>query len=103
MVFNCLRFSGKLFQCNVHDRQGLTSTPADQPRHKTQTNILMSPIPMFEPVQNVNYEELSKQVNKLSEVVKTLQGQINKIQDFMSELSKKYRRERVIHVQAVRF
>ena len=74
---------------NVHDRQGLTSTPADQPRHKTQTNILMSPIPMFEPVQNVNYEELSKQVNTLSEVVKTLQGQINKIQDFMSELSKK--------------
>ena len=74
---------------NVHDRQGLTSTPADQPRHKTQTNILMSPIPMFEPVQNVNYEELNKQVNTLSEVVKTLQGQINKIQEFMSELSKK--------------
>ena len=74
---------------NEHDRQGLTSTPADQLRHKTQTNILMSPIPMFEPTQNVNYEELNKQVNTLSEVVKTLQGQINKIQDFMSELSKK--------------
>ena len=39
--------------------------------------------------QNLNYEELNKRVNTLSEVVKTLQGQINKIQDFMSELSKK--------------
>ena len=72
-----------------HERKGLTSTPADQPRHKSHTNISMSPIPMLEPIQNVNYEELNKQVNTLSDVVKTLQGQISKIQDFMSELSKK--------------
>ena len=72
----------------VHEREGLTSTPADQWRHKTHTNILMSPIPMSEPIQNMNYEELNKQVNTLSEVVKTLQGQMNKIQDFMSQLSK---------------
>ena len=49
----------------------------------------MSPIPMLQPIQNVNYEELNKQVNTLSDVVKTLQGQISKIQDFMSELSNK--------------
>ena len=49
----------------------------------------MSPIPMLEPIQNVNYEELNKQVNTLPDVVKTLQGQISKIQDSMSELSKK--------------
>ena len=72
----------------VYEREGLTSTPADQQRHKTHTNILMSPIPMSEPIQNMNYEELNKQVNTLSEVVKTLQGQMNKIQDFMSQLSK---------------
>ena len=63
-----------------HERKGLTSTP---------TNISMSPIPMLEPIQNVNYEELNKKVNTLSGVVKTLQGQISKIKDFMSELSKK--------------
>ena len=68
--------------------KGLTSTPADQLRHKSHTNISMSPIPMLQPIQNVNYEELNKQVNTLSDVVKTLQGQISKIQDFMSELSK---------------
>ena len=72
-----------------HERKGLTSTPADQPRHKSHTNISMSPIPMLEPIQNVIYEELNKQVNTLSDVVKTLQGQISTIQDFMSELSKK--------------
>ena len=44
---------------------------------------------MLEPIQNVNYEELNKQLNTLSDVVKTLQGQISKIQDFMSELSNK--------------
>ena len=44
---------------------------------------------MFKPIQNVNYEELNRQVNTLSDVVKTLQGQISKIQDFMSELNKK--------------
>ena len=43
---------------------------------------------MFKPIQNVNYEELNRQVNTLSDVVKTLQGQISKIQDFMSELNK---------------
>ena len=48
----------------------------------------MSPIPMLEPIQNVNYEELNKQVNTLSGVVKTLQEQVSKIPDFMSELSK---------------
>ena len=67
----------------------LTPIPADQLRHTSHTNILMSPIPMLEPIQNVNYEELNKQVNTLSDVVKTLQGQISKIQDFMGELSKK--------------
>ena len=44
---------------------------------------------MFKPIQNVNYEELNRQVNTLSDVVKTLQGQISKIKDFMSELNKK--------------
>ena len=44
---------------------------------------------MFKPIQNVNYKELNRQVNTLSDVVKTLQGQISKIQDFMSELNKK--------------
>ena len=44
---------------------------------------------MFKPIQNVNYEESNRQVNTLSDVVKTLQGQISKIQDFMSELNKK--------------
>ena len=71
-----------------HERKGLTSTPADQLRHKSHTNISMSPIPMLEPIQNVNYEELNKQVNTLSDVVKTLQEQVSKIPDFMSELSK---------------
>ena len=88
-LFNYFASENKDEISNEHDRQKLTSTPADQLRHKTQTNILMSPIPMFEPTQNVNYEELSKQVTVLSEVVKTLQGQISKIQDFMSELCKK--------------
>ena len=92
-----LRMSKRLFKyyaaenmeetSSIHETQGLTSTPADQLRHKAQTNILLSPIPM-EPMENQNYEDLSKQVNVLSEVVKTLQGQISKIQDFMSELSK---------------
>ena len=67
----------------------LHQNPADQPRHKSHTNVSMSPIPMLEPIQNVNYEELNKQVNTSSDVVKTLQGQISKIQDFMRELSKK--------------
>ena len=71
-----------------HERKGLASTPADQLRHKSHTNISMSPIPMLEPIQNVNYEELNKQVNTLSDVVKTLQEQVSKIPDFMSELSK---------------
>ena len=72
-----------------HERKGLASTPADQlRRHKSHTNISMSPIPMLEPIQNVNYEELNKQVNTLSDVVKTLQEQVSKIPDFMSELSK---------------
>ena len=62
-----------------HERKGLTSTP---------TNISMSSIPMLEPIQNVNYEELNNQVNTLCDV-KTLQGQTSKIEDFMSELSKK--------------
>ena len=44
---------------------------------------------MLEPMQKMNYEELNKQVNTVSDVVKTLQGQISKIQDFRSELSKK--------------
>ena len=50
---------------SIHETQGLTSTPADQLRHKAQTNILLSPIPM-EPMENQNYEDLSKQVNVLS-------------------------------------
>ena len=73
----------------LHERKGLASTSADQLRHKSHTNISMSPIPMRETIQNVTYEELNKQVNTLSDVVKTLQGQISKIQDFMSELDKK--------------
>ena len=36
-----------------HERKGLTSKPADQLRHKSHTNISMSPIPMLEPIQNV--------------------------------------------------
>ena len=71
-----------------HERKGLTSTPADQLRHKSHTNISIYPIPMLEPIQNLNYEELNKQVNTISDVVKILQGQISKIPDFMSELSK---------------
>ena len=73
----------------AHGTQSLTSTPADQLRHQTHTNILMSPIPLSEPIENVNCEELNTQLNMLSEVVKTLQGQINKIHDVMSELVKK--------------
>ena len=89
ILFNCFA-TEHMEETNIsHERKGLTSTPADQLRHKSQTNISMSPIPMLQPIQNVNYEELNKQVNTLSDVVKTLQGQISKIQDFMSELSKK--------------
>ena len=73
----------------TYGTQSLTSTPADQLRHQTHTNILMSPIPLSEPIQNINCEELNKQLNMLTEVVKTLQGQINRIQDFMGELSQK--------------
>ena len=94
-----LRMSLRLFNCFAtehmeetsisFERKGLASTPADQLRHKSHTNIAMSPIPMLEPIQNVNYKELNKQVNTLSDVVKTLQEQVSKIPDFMSELSKK--------------
>ena len=89
ILFNCFATEHMEETSISHERKGLTSTPADQLRHKSQTNISMSPIPMLQPIQNVNYEELNKQVNTLSDVVKTLQGQISKIQDFMSELSKK--------------
>ena len=89
ILFNCFATEHMEETSISHERKGLTSTPADQLRHKCQTNISMSPIPMLQPIQNVNYEELNKQVNKLYDVVKTLQGQISKIQDFMSELSKK--------------
>ena len=89
ILFNCFATEHMEETSISHERKGLTSTPADQLRHKSQTNISMSPIPMLQPIQNVNYEELNKQVNTLSDVVKTLQGQISKIQYFMSELSKK--------------
>ena len=89
ILFNCFATEHMEETSISHERKGLTSTPADQLRHKSQTNISMSPIPMLQPIQNVNYEELNKQVNTLSDVVKTLQGQISKIQDFRSELSKK--------------
>ena len=89
ILFNCFATEHMEETSISHERKGLTSTPADQLRHKSQANISMSPIPMLQPIQNVNYEELNKQVNTLSDVVKTLQGQISKIQDFMSELSKR--------------
>ena len=67
-------------------KQKLTSTPADQLRHQAHTNILMSLIALPEPIQTMNCEEINKQLSMLSEVTKSLQGQIDKINGIMNGL-----------------
>ena len=70
-----------------HGTHALTSTPADQLRHQAHhSNILMSPIALPEPIQTMNCEEINKQLNILSGVTKTLQGQIDKINHIMNGL-----------------
>ena len=68
------------------ETQKLTSTPAHQLRHQAHTNILMSPIALPEPIQTMNCEEINKQLSMLSEVTKSLQGQIDKINGIMNGL-----------------
>lgn len=71
----------------THGTHALMSTPADQLRHQAHhSNIFMSPIDLPEPIQTTNCEEINKQLNILSGVTKTLQGQIDKINHIMNGL-----------------
>lgn len=88
-----LRMSLKLFQNfaadNVEEKckpKTQTSTPVEV-RHLPHTNVLsMSPIPLSDSLQNVNSEDINRQLNVLCEVTKTLQGEINKINGIISQL-----------------